>query len=293
MGSLPTHDLIVGDFGRRATLRYLAAFSDAERRILEQRLAGQPFFDEYRTVRYTVLGLLPDLKAEELATYARAGRALDSGILVGVGGGLTAAEMGRRISEALAPWIETIRGTAVARVRVIIPCNSLCEAGKVLRNAVATGPGNVPPGEESPPHDRPAGEPPIEVFTVPEVVTAVLARDPPPYLALFATPAAFRAYEKEFASRDLATRLRLSRRSREDVSLERLMAAVRGRKPGARPAATGDLLCACTDVQIPGALDALEIFASFLARDAYCEAALAGSAPTPFPGEAAASDLGR
>ncbi|MBW2258397.1 MAG: hypothetical protein JRI25_27910, partial [Deltaproteobacteria bacterium] len=77
-------DIVVGDFGRPGTLRYLEAFSKRERELIVSRLPpGEPFFDEHRQVQLTVLCQLPRIKAQLLEPYLQGRLPFDDGVLVG------------------------------------------------------------------------------------------------------------------------------------------------------------------------------------------------------------------
>lgn len=130
--------VVLGDFGRDATLRFCASLSRLERRHLTAELpSGAPFFDEYRRLTLAIVGDLPFVKAPVLRDFARRGTPLDDRVLVGFPGGPEPADVEQRLAvlalEAMAGPLQ--RG--VRRVTVLLPCNTLAPVSWALEERFA------------------------------------------------------------------------------------------------------------------------------------------------------------
>jgi len=129
--------LVLGDFGRDAGLRFGAALSRAERRLLRRDLGrGEAFYDEHRQLTMTLVGDLPFVKAPWLAPFRDNLTPLDDRILVGFPGGVPLSEVVPRLG-ALA--LEAMAGPVrrgVEEVLVLMPCNTLAPAAWALEPAL-------------------------------------------------------------------------------------------------------------------------------------------------------------
>jgi len=273
------HDIVVGDFGREGTLRYLRAFEVAERRIIVQRLVGRPFFDEMRRVKYTVLGALRQIKAEFLpASDAE----IDHRVLIGTRNGLEQTSVRQQLFDLITPYLRLAAQNNANAIRVVIPCNSLSDTAMWLSQCMG-----IPPGIG---HEANAGDdigtmppvlclPPDVTVVVPHLPTIVLE-----YLntigvrnVLFVgTQDALSAYMNTAkalgfhmtircwpppGTMDFGTWLQECTESGcPDLSVAMNVEA-------------GEVIvCGCTDLRVPGAIDSVEILAERLATDVYCDA---------------------
>jgi hypothetical protein len=259
------HDIILGDFGRSGTLRYLTLFSDHERDILIGRCHA--FYDEYRAVRYTVVGVIDAIKAPWLRKFSDASRALDDSILAGVSDGIAIGDLAAPIAAALAPYVDqAIRGGA-QRVRVIVPCNTLSPVLRQIKSLLQTQ------IEQCHEHAG-ACVVEIEVPSIPELVVPRLGSAVHASYAFLGTASAFAEYQSVIV-RNAApvTLFRYGDGSDRDLSMALLHQALGGSVSATEarptPAAGVGLLCGCTDFCVTGATDALEIFARAVAEDAY------------------------
>jgi hypothetical protein len=278
------HHLIVGDFGREGTLRYFSEFSHAEREVVSASLSD-PFFDEHRRVRYSIVGLLRDIKREFIAEYERAGRPLDEGVLVGVRGGLKTDDILDAMVGCLAPWLLLALTSGAARVKVIVPCNTLAPVLPSLEGALRDFDrlkhhlrrgGARPPARALELFEAAAAEAEGVAVSAPSIVSAVideLEASPPARLAIFGTDISLACYREELRRRRLGTEVFDYSEVANYTAARVINASVGGvtRLPSlARGAADGlNVLSACTDVGIEGALDSTLIFARRMAADAY------------------------
>ena len=85
--SAPTYDVIIGDFGRDATIEYLRLASAYEKLLLAPVLASKqlPFYDEYRKSMYNVISDIAFLKSPAIRASADQLGHLTEDILVGLG----------------------------------------------------------------------------------------------------------------------------------------------------------------------------------------------------------------
>ncbi|HEX8337271.1 MAG TPA: hypothetical protein VF621_11120 [Pyrinomonadaceae bacterium] len=278
------HHLIVGDFGREGTLRYFSEFSRAEREVVSASLSA-PFFDEHRRVRYSIVGLLRDIKKEFIAEYGRAGRPLDEGVLVGVRGGLKTDDILDSLVGCLAPWFLLALTSGASRVKVIVPCNTLAPLLSTLEESLRDL-------DRLKHHLRRGGAQPAahawELFeataeraagvavSAPSIMAAVvdeLEASPPARLAVFGTDIALACYREELRRRKLDTEVIDYSEVAHYQAAQVINASVGGvtQLPClAHEAADGlTVLSACTDVGIDGALDSTLIFARRMAAAAY------------------------
>nr|QEO74325.1 hypothetical protein [uncultured bacterium] len=278
------HHLIVGDFGREGTLRYFNEFSRAEREHLAASLSA-PFFDEHRRVRYSIVGLLRDIKKQFIAEYERSGRPLDEGVLVGVRGGLRNDDILDALVGCLAPWFLLALSSGAGRVKVIVPCNTLApllgtlehslrDFGRIkdhLRRSGTHLPAEVWELFEAL-ADKSAGIP-VSAPTMPVAVVDELEASPPARLAIFGTDIALDCYRQEIRKRNLDIEVVDYAEVTHCTSAQVINASVGGRSrvPNLAPGAADGLavLSACTDVEIEGALDSTAIFARRMAAAAY------------------------
>lgn len=122
----PILAVILGDFGRAATVRFAAGLSEEERIYLVERLpAGTTFYDEHRRVSVAMHGDLRFVKERYVSAYLEAGEPFDDRILVGFPGGLTTEQVEDRMGIMA---LEAMSGAVRRGVRdlmVLIPCNTL------------------------------------------------------------------------------------------------------------------------------------------------------------------------
>ena len=132
--AIDTLDIVVDGFGRSGTLRYLSAFSVAERLAISATLDGNQFFDEYRRVRLLVVGFLRELKHKSLRSSEFP---LDETILVGTPEGIDPQDLVEPMVRTLVPFVELALPGDWQRIRIIVPCNTL--SGVVRRVAEVLG----------------------------------------------------------------------------------------------------------------------------------------------------------
>ena len=128
------HDLILGDFGRTGTIRYFQAFSEAEQGLL-QEAQDNSFYDECRMVRYTIVGVLRDIKQNFLPEYLSE---IDDSVLIGVNGGPSPLDIMPDVLRVLSPYIVQASRNGATTIRIIIPCNTLYDLSKKLQKVLET-----------------------------------------------------------------------------------------------------------------------------------------------------------
>lgn len=271
------HDVVLGDFGRLGTLRYLEAFEEAERRLILSRLpAGTEFFDEYRLVRYTVIGALREVKAALLPDRG----ALSRSVLIGTRDGPSPETLYGPVLRVLMPFVVNARERGASVVRIVVPCNTLSLLCSNLEETLAdfatfaraarlhqidsddiTAMADwLVPGR-------------VRCPAVPSVVLGELQARQVRTVAVVASDEAFRAYEEASARRpggvEVTRWSSADGRSFEDCLLRAVESGSREASDlsGAETSAT--VLSGCTDVRIAGALDSTEIFAQAMAVGAY------------------------
>jgi hypothetical protein len=123
-----TYDIVVGDFGRDATIEYQRLVAEQEKQLINKILANEnlDFFDEYRRIMYSVVADIAFLKKDEIRYSTRKHGHLTDEILIGVG---TNSGMSQDfVDRVLLTVIQSVF-TAVSRgykrIRIMIPCNTL------------------------------------------------------------------------------------------------------------------------------------------------------------------------
>jgi len=270
------HDIIVGDLGRRGTLRYFDAFSEAERDYLADSLETDTFYDEYRQIRYTVVGSLPEIKRELLPDKLSE---IDDSVLVGVEGGQSPLELLPEIIRILAPTINAAVAQGAQRMRIIIPCNTMYLVSKGISSILLNGKALMNFAHEHGLFGPEIGQLAetlenisIESPSVVEGVVSELDESGVDRVLLAASAAAESAYQKliakDFDHIECIPWLPPGIASFSDL-LQRAIQEKPIPEDTAYDAGSEALLSACTDIPIPGTLDSTELFARRMVRSAY------------------------
>jgi len=258
-------DIVVGDFGRPGTLRYLRAFSERERAtILPGLPPGVPFMDEHRRVQLVVLCQLRYIKREILSRFAAEGRVVDETVLVGTSFGPRTSEIVARLGELLDRHARIAHENGAERMRAVIPCNTL---GTIADGLAADLERRGPPASH------------VEVTTMQPSVLRALERRGAERLLVLGTPGSVAAYGDAIGEVGLA--LEPTPVDLIEAYESCIVAAIRG-EPGspdaleqlrraAREAEQEGIatLEACTDLSLGVGLDALDLFSTEMVRDAY------------------------
>lgn len=260
-------DIVVGDFGRPGTLRYLRAFSERERELIAARLGpDRPFFDEHRRVQLTVLCQLGYIKQRILAPYFRDGLPLDEGVMVGTSSGAPVSEIVPELAVLLAEHVRVAHGQGARRIRVVFPCNTLGLLAEPLEQAL---------------DQHLSEDEPVAIAPMQPVVAKVLRERGLRSVRVLGTPGSVSAYRQALQRSDPAIAV-LDNPDELVRAYEQCIAdAIRGDPPddvalgtvishlGNRREIPTVVLEACTDVCLGLGHDALEIYANQLAHEAY------------------------
>ncbi|HWH31878.1 MAG TPA: hypothetical protein VNU01_04340, partial [Egibacteraceae bacterium] len=123
----PVCQVVIGDFGRDAAVRYLSALSRSERRFLQGVLApcGLPFFDEYRRITWVALAEVAFIKAELIESVRRRDGHLTDQVLLGEAWSAVPESVMEALVELVMTAVAAVVSRGYERVRVVLPCNSL------------------------------------------------------------------------------------------------------------------------------------------------------------------------
>ena len=127
--------IILGDFGREAATRYAALLAAEERSHVAGLLAheGQPFYDEYRRIMFSLVGDVSFLKKTMIdRAWMQDGR-LGDGVLVAVHDNPVPLDLVERLAVVIRDEAIGAAERGHQRVRVSLVCNALSE---VLQQAV-------------------------------------------------------------------------------------------------------------------------------------------------------------
>jgi hypothetical protein len=264
-------DIVVGDFGRPGTLRYLEVFSARERELITSRLTpGEEFLDEHRRVQLTVLCQLRIVKRRIFGRYEREGRPIDHAMMVGTSDGAPVSEIVADLGDLLRRQVEVAAGCGARTIRVVIPCNTLGLIADPLR------------GELDPARERLGVA--VTVEPMQPLIGAELRDRAIRSVLVLGTPGSVAAYRDALTAPCPPIEVR-DNPGELTTAYERCIdAAIRGERPDPEALAVvrsradehrgagREVLEACTDVSLGVGSEALEIYADRLVRDAYREA---------------------
>jgi len=274
-----THDLILGDFGRGATLDYFSKFSEQEQEVCSKRLRpAQPFLDEHRVVSYTVIGALPQIKKH---LFPATESALTGDVLVGIEGGPPISAIFHTTFEVIVPFLAAAMYLKPIHIRVILPCNTLAPLADWLAGVFRTKESFIAEASRSAvphmlcqtvvEHMEAIG---ISVPSLPLSVLADVAGRGCSKMYLLASQTAF-LYYKKLATRSFPN-LAIERwlppgyENFEHLLVEAIQAPA---KLDLRtPVMTAPGICCvsgCTDIRLPGILDSLSIFTRKMVEEVY------------------------
>ena len=265
------HDLVVGDMGRPATLRYLTAFSNAERDVLRATVLG--FSDETREAALTVACAGRWLKGRPATSEA-------STFIAGTRDGLEVEALREPILALVSSYLPAVIATKPNSVRVILPCNTLDTIAEWLDSEIL--------GDENSLRRCLSGRVSVEVLhelellanqrriTAPRIVDIVteyiVSQHRLKVLRVCGTQTAIAAYERAMERRSKA-RVEAWLPGSSHSFTELLLSVVRGEASLVEENMDwdSDVLClaGCTDFPVSGAVDSLSIFATKMAQEVY------------------------
>jgi hypothetical protein len=176
-----SYDIIIGDFGRDATIEYLRLVARHERHILEPILSdeGREFFDEYRRIMFVVLGDVAFFKRDSIERSIEGRGYFADDILMGVGFTPPPQDFIDRVAISVACEVSVALAKGYERIRIAIPCNGLSalghEVAAALRSEAAMRALMATYGIEIPGPERVAAARP-EVYSVPDAVLKHVSR---------------------------------------------------------------------------------------------------------------------
>ena len=285
-----TYDIIIGDFGRDATIEYLRLMAAYERSVLEPvlRREGREFFDEYRRIMFAVLGDLAFFKKPAIAASVQGRGYFTDAILVGVGFTPPSADFIENVAISVVYEVVAALAKGYERLRIAVPCNGLSalatEVGRILRSESELHKLTSSRGLRILDIGQVVAAKPT-VHTVPESVMAHLVRrsERASSVLLLGTQGTNAIY-RELASSQNVRVLPIS--DVEYAVINRAIVAAIGGDPDAiassrqqlrsavieqHEATCPDLVIveACTDFRLGLGLSSLELFAEAMVADAY------------------------
>ncbi|PLW98942.1 MAG: hypothetical protein C0594_17735 [Marinilabiliales bacterium] len=127
----PVQLLVIGDFGRKATFDFCNHFVENERKIIEDSLDGNDFYDEYRRSLVTVYSWLAEIKKEQINKYRKASIPLDEKVLIGFPGGMPMADAIDWFSYLVLKFLDNLD---IQTNVIALPCNTLSPALLEVKN---------------------------------------------------------------------------------------------------------------------------------------------------------------
>lgn len=119
-------DIILGDFGRLASIDYVKYLSEEERQeILGDRKSN--FFDEERLIMFNLCCQIGWYKRDAISKQIQMKGSVDRNILIGIGPESVASEFLERGAETIRANIELAMIMGFEKIRVYTPCNGLSD----------------------------------------------------------------------------------------------------------------------------------------------------------------------
>lgn len=177
-----TLDIVVGDFGRSATLRYLETFSRVEEALISGTLPeGRGFHDAYRQVQITLLCHGSHSMGRLFSPHLREGRLLDESALQETSSRESMETILPAIASQVAMEATRALGAGHREVRVVLPSSSLGLIADTLGSAlkgllvdpVMDGPASVMGGFQ----DERASRGKVEPVSIQSMVARRLSRE--------------------------------------------------------------------------------------------------------------------
>jgi hypothetical protein len=122
-------DIIVGDFGRDASIEYLRLVSQKEKEVLQclTSIEDCEFFDEYRLIMFALIANIGFLKQSRISEYIHDRRVLDQNVLIGLGASFDLVDFEKRLAFLVAENIMLAISNGYRRIRITLPCNTLSD----------------------------------------------------------------------------------------------------------------------------------------------------------------------
>ncbi len=138
-------DIIIGDYGRVGTLRFLEEFSNFERSYIQLFLKENQFYDEYRIVDQIVLNSSYSTKFDIISKYSDSNIPLDDNILFGFENKhFEPIELYvDKFYQQVIPFVKNANNLQYSKIRIIIPCNTLEVVAKLLKIKINSNYPNV------------------------------------------------------------------------------------------------------------------------------------------------------
>lgn len=262
-----TLDIVVGDWGRPATVRYLELASSLERALITERLPARTvFYDEARKIDVVSLPLSRRMKRLDELSRLEPERICElppGRILVSVFANEEQVfQLAASLLDGVLEWLPSVG--MYGCVRLVVPCNTLHRVVRAARELLGAGPSRWGLLGELWTEGR------LKIPSVVEEVVASLANEENLEWTIDGTPAAVEAYKQEAARRAPQVQVQ-ALRADSLASLDPILAAVSGVKTQNVRAGSvhGLLVSGCTDFRSSGGVDSLAVFCKRLVRQAY------------------------
>ena len=127
------HDIIIADFGRSGTLRYLKLFSELEKRYITTNYSVNEFYDEMRCISYVLVGKLREIKKDFLPKNINR---INEHQLMGIKDGIHYESLIQPIVNILNPFLKIAIEEGFQKIRIIFPCNSMYFIANYIKNNI-------------------------------------------------------------------------------------------------------------------------------------------------------------
>jgi len=136
-----TYDVVIGDFGRDATIEYLRMMAASEREMIESLLERErcEFFDEYRRIMFCVIGDVAFFKGPAISRSTIDPGYLTADILVGSEWTPMSPDFAGRVAVAVAQEALAALDRGHQYLRVVLPCNGLHALAKEVTRLLHAG----------------------------------------------------------------------------------------------------------------------------------------------------------
>ena len=121
------HIYVIGDFGRTATFDFCKRFINEEKNLIQKKLDGNDFYDEYRRTMLTVHSYLPMIKENQISKFYKSGNYINDSILIGFPNGVSIDTVIEKFCLMSISFLLSKDNISTKKI-ITLPCNTLSPA---------------------------------------------------------------------------------------------------------------------------------------------------------------------
>ena len=135
------YDIIIGDFGRDATIEYLRFIAKYEHQSIEKILNDSQitFYDEYRKIMFSAVCELSYFKENVIKECIKNNTILSNDVLFAVADNPMTSDFIERVTLRILQEISQAIDRGYVKIRLITPCNSLSTLTNLIKRSIESG----------------------------------------------------------------------------------------------------------------------------------------------------------